>query len=74
MEISDRINQAQIEVIMSKNYEPKFAYLGKIEMDELLAWGQKECGHESKFKPDDGIEFLNLKCLMVNKDNHLHVA
>jgi len=74
MEIADLINQKQIEYITERGYEPKFAYLGEIEMEALLSWAKEIFGHEVKYKSTDGINFLGLKCLEVRIKNHLNIA
>ena len=74
MEVADLINQEKIECITKKGYEPKFAYLEKSEMKSLLSWAKDMFGHEVEYKADSGINFLGLKCLEVNTENHLNVA
>ncbi len=74
MNIADLINQKQIEYIAEKGCEPKFAYLGKVEMDSLLSWAQKTFGHNQKYKSDSGINFLGLKVFEVNTEKHFNIA
>lgn len=74
MEVADLINQKQIECITKRGYEPKYAYLGKVEMESLLSWAKDTFGHETKYKADSGINFLGLKCFEVNTENHLNIA
>ena len=74
MEVADLIYQKQIECITKRGYEPKFVYLGKVEMDSLLCWAKDTCGYKTKYSADSGIEVLGLKCFKVNTENHLNVV
>jgi len=74
MEISDRINQKQIEVITTKGYEPEHVYLGRIEIEELINWAKEEFELEASPSSADEIDFLGLKVFEVKTENHLNVA
>lgn len=74
MDIAIKINQEQIKVITERGYEPKFVYLGKVELSELIDWAMEEYGFEKRPESSDGLEFLSLKILEVNTNNHLNVA
>ena len=74
MEIVDRVNQKQNEVITTYRYMPKHAYLGASEFKELIDWAMEEYDYGTEPSSTDGIELLGLKVFEVKAENHLNVA
>ena len=72
MEIADRVNKAKIDVIVNRGHEPKYAYLGHVEMKELLDWANDQTG--IKYKAKNGCEFLGLKLIEVDLESHFNVT